>query len=402
MPNIGKLAGVETAPFGTGSFGQVYRGQLTDGTPIILKVLRPNVMRYIRYDMRLLSVLSWFYSMLDRQKMLDFREINKEFQKTCKEEIDYLREIEVGDYFYRQYADHQYMVIPKTYTDMSNSKVIVQDYIDGLSVARLLSMQTQGVDARQYVREHLNSDLYTQIYTIGYELVLKALTGQLLHADPHPGNVVLLRDNRVALIDFGMTTQLKKNRMAFFSLLQQYKAFYNNEKLAIDEMLIAAMEFIAPKLYAAINSAEVLLGDKGGDSLLIRLRNGATNASWDRDSQVMLDNMLQGNRIMKTLFFVINKGNRFGLTIDLSAIILLKSIHSYMTLIGPFDKDALVMARVLKDAVEYGQEHLADIADSNPVRMEPAEAMEVLSNWFDKMSRNDPWLMQQIAGAYIE
>lgn len=400
-PQRHRLSNISSEPIGTGSFGQVYKGYLDGTKPVVIKILRPSVLKYINYDLRLLSFLSWFYGLIDRQKMLNFRDIYGEFRKTCQQEVNYLREVEVAEHFYKQYASHPTLVIPQTYSELCSSRVIVQDYIDGLSLTDVFTLYTQGVDARHYVHQQLNSDLYQQLYTIGYELLTKAMTGQLIHADPHPGNIVLLPAGKVALIDFGMTTQLLNNRMAFYDLIVQYKAFYNHENPAIDDLLVAALEFVSPKLYAAIASAGDLFGEYQDTDLLTRLRHGATSATQDKTSQAMLTSLLQGNRIMKALFFVVNKGNRFGLTIDLQSIMLLKSIHGYLSLIGPFDPECITLKCVLTDAVDYAQANIGTVADLAPLELEPSEALELLSNWFDKMSRNDPRLMQKIAGGYL-
>ena len=403
VPAFQRLKDVEVLPFGTGSFGQVYRAYLDeDNKPIIIKVLRPSVLRYIRYDLRLLKFLSTFYGLIDRQKMLNFVDIYREFEKTCEQEINYVREAEVAEYFYKQYQGHPHMVIPKTYAELSNSKVIVQEYIDGLSVTDLYALHMQGSDGRTYVREYLDSDLYVQLYTIGYELLAKALTGKLIHADPHPGNIVLLPNNKVALIDFGMTTQLQSNRLAFLDLVKQYSAYYNHQNPAIEDLLVSALEFVSPRLYSAISSADGLFDTNDGVDLLTKLRMGALQATQDKSSKAMIDGLLQRNQIMKALFFAVNRGNRFGLTFDLQSIILLKSIHGYLSLVGPFDPDCITLANVLSDVVDFSNRNLNLIADLDPVELQPMEAIEILSNWFDKMARNDPWLMQKIAGGYIE
>ena len=105
---------------------------------------------------------------------------------------------------------------------------------------------------------------------------------------------------------------------------------------------------------------------------------------------------------MKILFFAINKGNRFGFTLDLQAIMLLKATHSYMIMMAQFDKEGRTIARALAGGTEFARQHMSKVVDLKPQELAPHEAVEVLSNWFDKMSRNDPWLMEKITGGQIK
>lgn len=402
LPHAEQLATIESHPFATGSFGQVYRGQLQSGEEVIVKVLRPSVMRYLNYDLRLLKILSVLYSLIDRQKMLNFKDIYNEFKRTCQQEVNYVREAEAANHFYDQYQDHPRLVIPKTYLPLCTDHIIVQERIVGLSLTDLVTYQTQGIDAREYVSKELHSDLFLQLYTVGYEIIINAVTGRLMQADPHPGNIILLPDNHVALIDFGMTTQLTNHRLAFYDLLVQYKSFYSGQ-VALEELLVAAMEFMTPKLYAAMTSADQVLGEWDEESLLTKLRQSTRSITSDSHSKAIIDSMLEQKLLMKVLFFAVNKGNRFGLTIDLQSIMILKAAHAYLTLMAQFDRhESVVIKQVLTDVIDYAKANLGTIADDEPFTLEPYEAIEILSTWFDKMSRNDPWLMQQIAGGYIK
>jgi hypothetical protein len=67
-----------------------------------------------------------------------------------------------------------------------------------------------------------------------------------------------------------------------------------------------------------------------------------------------------------------------------------------------FDRyESVVITNVLNDVLAYAQQHMGQIAEAEAISLQPFEAIEILSTWFDKMSRNDPWLMQEIAGGYI-
>lgn len=400
------FAEIEASPFATGSFGQVYHAKLITGENVIIKILRPSVMRYLKYDLRLLNFMSWALSCFDRQKMINFRLIYKEMRKTSIGETSYLQEAQMANDYYQTYKDHPKLVIPKTYLELSTDTIIVQDYIEGLSAAKLLEMRENGVEPLTYMRQNFNSDLYDQLYTVGFELLAKAVMGNPLQADPHPGNILLLHNNQVALIDFGMIAALNENRMAFYEMLLQYQDYYANN-LAIESFSLAALKYLIPELYAAIESADKLLGPTRPGTkqmtLMERFRQATSSMAQDAHTAPLVENLLATKQIMKVLFYAINRGNRFGLTFDLKSVMLLKASQTYLSVVGKFDPDAhFVIGRVIDDVIIYAQANMDRLLTEEPIRLEPAAALEILSTWFDKMARNDPWLMNQLVGAYLE
>lgn len=403
MPHMHRVAKMDPLPFATGSFGQVYRAQLDTGEEVVIKILRPSVARYLRYDLRLLFLLSRVYSIVDKQRMLDFMQIYKQFKTTCLQEVRYKHEVEVAQLYYETYRNHPQLVIPKTFSEMCTDQVIVQEYIAGVSVAKLLNMKQQGINPRQYVREQLSSDLHSQLEIIGIELLSKALVGDILQADPHPGNIIVLGNNKVALIDFGMATELSENRVAFYEMLLQYQAYYSNS-FHIEELALAALKYLSPKLFSAITGAEQLLGNSflEKEKLLERLKRITFEVADEQGTKTMITSMLEQNLIMRVLFFVVNHNNRFGFTFDIKSVNLLKASQGYLTLLGQFDDNAVVVARVINGAVEYAQKNLDRVIDTQGVQLKPQESLELLSTWLDKMSRNDPWLTNRLVGGYIE
>ncbi|HEY4964132.1 MAG TPA: AarF/ABC1/UbiB kinase family protein [Candidatus Saccharimonadales bacterium] len=401
MPGMDKIAELEIKPFATGSFGQVYKAKLVSGEIVIIKVLRPSVKKYLKYDLRLLKIFSVMYSFIDRQKIFDFKQIYKQFRTTSLQETHYLREAEVADYYYQSYKDHNYMVIPKTFKELSNDQVIVQEHISGISVAKLLTMQNNGIDARLYAKDVFNTDLFTMLEVIGIELLSKALVGDILQSDPHPGNIIVLANNKVALIDFGMTAQLNENRDGFYGMLVQYQAYYNSGSFSMGDMGLAALKYLSPKLYGAIEGADRYLDDyfmMDDERLIDKLKRVTQEVAYEHANKGIVDNMLEQNLIMRILFFVMNKDNRFGFSFDIKSISFLKASQGYLTLIGQFDVDCELVKSVINGAVEFGQLNMMKVIDSQDQTIELFESMEILSTWLDKMSRNDPWLATQLVG----
>lgn len=401
---LAMIKSIEPQPFATGSFGQVYRGELLDGQKVIIKVLRPSVTRYLRYDLRLIGILCWVYGMIDRQKLVSFKNIFHDFKNVSLQETDYIREAAVAQNYYESYQDHSNLVIPKTHISLCSKHVLVQEKIVGVSVTQLLELQISGNDAREYAYQYLQSDLFYLLKVVGVELLDRVLAGQIMHADPHPGNLIVLPNNKIALIDFGMTAGAIDNRQSFYEVMVQYDNYYSGN-LAIDEFTIASLKFFAPELYEAIARSDEVLGANGESfSLMAKLRESIEQYYNDKDNQVFINQLMSRRQLTKVLFFAVNKDNRFGFSFEVSALALIKAIQSYLVLCGKFDETGQLIVRpVFTETVARGSSLRIDsILNSPSVNLSPGEALEVLSCWFDKIGRNDPWLMNRLAGGIIE
>lgn len=403
--DVSRFARIESKPFATGSFGQVYYATLATGEEVVIKLLRPSIMKYLQYDLRLLGLLSWVYRIIDRQGMIDFRSVYVEFRKTSLAETDYVREARVTLDFYERYRDHAHLVIPFTHVELSNRHVIVQERVNGLSLAKLLVIQAQGISSADYVRTQLNSDIDKQLYTVGYEFLSRVIRGEVVHGDPHPGNILLLPDDRVALIDFGIVAELRSGRQAFYELMTQYGSLYSGE-LKLDEFAFAAFKFLAPKLHSAITQAPAVLRDgrtRQAD-LMSSLSEAMHQVIGEDQTNAQIKQLLRNRQIMKVMFFAINRNNRFGFEFDLDAANVLKAIQAFTMVANQFDQigTAPVVTASIMDAINDGQHHLAEINDVFSTALTPAEAVETLSLWFDKMARNDPWIAEQVVSGYMQ
>ncbi|HXB12662.1 MAG TPA: AarF/ABC1/UbiB kinase family protein, partial [Bacteroidia bacterium] len=227
---LAKIALVQPQPFAAGSFGQVYYGQLRDGTPVIIKALRPLVRETLTFDLKLISVFAkQFFVKLYDNVQVDVSTALQEFKKSSLNETDYVSEAEFANEMYEEYKNNDMFVIPKTYLDLCTPNIIVQEYLGGVSAAQLIKLQEQGVDILSYVKENLNSDLDQQLRTLGEEYIYGMFDIPRIQGDPHPGNVKLLENNRVGLIDFGIYAPAPKDKPSFFALVEEYSNLYNGK-----------------------------------------------------------------------------------------------------------------------------------------------------------------------------
>ena len=197
------FASFDWEPLAAASIGQVYRASLPDGSPVVVKVIRPGIEDTVAVDLSVLEELgrvtetrtSWGseYHVMD---LID------EFSSRLREELDFRIEARNARTIASSLPNGSRIAIPEVYEDLSTSRVLVMEWLDGSSVR-----DVAWGDARAAERTKIA------------DLLLKTFLEQMLqdgvfHADPHPGNVMLLRDGRLALIDFGATGRLDSVQQA--------------------------------------------------------------------------------------------------------------------------------------------------------------------------------------------
>lgn len=204
---------IDSNCLGSASIGQVYRARLLNGDKVIIKVQRPGVNEIITCDLSILKFLSRLlvkrYTML---RQINLNQMVEEFSMALTAELDYRNEEMNCIRFSEMFRNSPICYIPKSYPKYTTSRLLVQEYIDGIHP------------------EHKNlSSLIdvspAKIAENGLSVFLRmTLEFGFFHADLHPGNILLLKDGRIALIDFGMTAKIKAKQinglMALFSSIQ--------------------------------------------------------------------------------------------------------------------------------------------------------------------------------------
>lgn len=183
---------IETEPVAAASIGQVYRGRTIDGHDVAIKVQYPGIAESIEADMRNLMLLS----PLLRQLMpgLEVKNLLGELRERISEECDYELEASNHRRLERFWRGHPFVFVPRVHTELSRTRVLVTDWVDGTTFEQVTR---QPADVR---------DRYVQI-------VYRFFYGTALHlgvalGDPHPGNYLLQADGHVAFFDFGMMRRL--------------------------------------------------------------------------------------------------------------------------------------------------------------------------------------------------
>ncbi len=186
------FAEVDPEPLAAASIGQVHRVTMQDGSPAVLKVQRPDIERVIRQDIAILRGLAETAATAGLAGPVDPVAILKEFERVILLELDYASEAHATEAFAQQHADDDQLVIPAVHWDCSGKRALTLEWIAGTKVSDIQRLRSSGHDLTS-VAKKLLSVVLEQIFLHGR-----------FHADPHPGNLMVLDDGRLAMIDFGM------------------------------------------------------------------------------------------------------------------------------------------------------------------------------------------------------
>ncbi|MCS6885434.1 MAG: AarF/ABC1/UbiB kinase family protein [Acidobacteriota bacterium] len=189
---------ISESPVAAASLGQVYEARLKNGERVAVKVQRPGLENIVNAD---LAVIRLTLERIERSRPkwlagIEWQPILQEFASMLFKEMDYLQEAENAETFRKNFADWPQIYVPKVYHEYCSQRVLVEEYIDGFKVNDPQALQNAGFDPMQIVK--LCSKAYLK----------QLLEDGFFHADPHPGNLRVMRDGRLAFFDFGMVGQL--------------------------------------------------------------------------------------------------------------------------------------------------------------------------------------------------
>ena len=184
------------------SVAQVHMAELHTGEKVAVKVIRPGIEKKIQEDIRLMLTLA---ERLERKfevgQKIGFINLAREFERTIFKELDMLTEAGHMERFSSFFKDSREMVIPRVHWAYTAKSVLVMEHMDGIKMDQVESMRTMGIDPREIAMIGLRS-FARQLMEFG-----------LFHADPHPGNTLVLPDGRVSLVDFGIMGYLDEEDM---------------------------------------------------------------------------------------------------------------------------------------------------------------------------------------------
>ena len=187
----------DSEPVAAASLGQVHRAQMRDGRDVVVKVQRPGIREEMSKDLDVLGdIASFLDAHTEAGRKYEFSAFLEEFRKNILRELDYRLEARNLAIFADNLRDFERIVVPQHVEDYTTSRVLTMEHIRGKKITSLSPLAKIELDGYQ-LAEHLFQAYMQQILVDGF-----------FHADPHPGNVFLTDDRRIALIDLGMVARV--------------------------------------------------------------------------------------------------------------------------------------------------------------------------------------------------
>ncbi len=187
----------DSEPVASASLGQVHYAEMRDGRPVAVKIQRPGVRQQVASDLEALEeVAATMATRTDLGARFDLVAMVAEFRKTLMEELDYRQEARNLERLGENLKEFNCLLVPRPVMDFTTSRVLVMDWVRGVKITSLSPL----------ARMELNGEeLASQLFEAYLQQVL---VDGFFHADPHPGNLSLTEDNRIALLDLGMVSRV--------------------------------------------------------------------------------------------------------------------------------------------------------------------------------------------------
>ncbi len=193
------FAEFDAKPIASASIGQVHMARLHDGTRVVVKVQHANIQNVVREDMEVLAGLATLASHIPEIEVWKPIVLVEQLSKSLKRELNFSRELQNLQLFARELEHYEGVCIPAPFPKLSSSRVLTMELLSGVPISKLNECELGGFDdaARQKLAK-LAAEIYVEmIFVHG-----------VYHADPHPGNILVVHNGDLGLLDFGMVGRI--------------------------------------------------------------------------------------------------------------------------------------------------------------------------------------------------
>jgi ubiquinone biosynthesis protein len=216
---------IDTVPLASASLAQVHAAKLATRQRVVLKVQRPHIYRTLRTDLEIIHDLAKYaQNHTALGQVYDLVGIADDFADTLNAELDYETEGRNADRFRANFKDESAVHIPWVYWDYTTKRLLVMEYIEGIKISNIDVLDAAGVD-RTKVANNAARMIIKEILEDGY-----------FHADPHPGNFIVMEDEVIGAMDFGIVGFLSRSDRT--NLIRLYNvAVQMNAQGVTDELI---------------------------------------------------------------------------------------------------------------------------------------------------------------------
>lgn len=250
------FARFDAEPLAAASMAQVHRATLHDGQEVVVKIRRPGIARRMQADLRLITHLAGMVEAGSREaRRFQPRALVQQLLDTVLEELDFTQEGRNADKLRADLSDNHRIVIPVIHWAFSSDTVLVMDYVEGVAPRNGEALRAAGIDP-------------AAIADLGAELVLDmVLVNGRFHGDPHPGNLLCLPGNRLALLDLGLIGHVSgRRRQQFLTFILSLRS---GDAQALADTLLIWHQGDQPSRERVVAAAEQLAARHGSGPLVL-------------------------------------------------------------------------------------------------------------------------------------
>jgi len=246
-------------PLAAASMAQVYRAGLADGSALAVKVQRDGIQQQVLTDLELISYLAGVLEDHSAElRLYRPREFAARFRSRMLEELDFGREASNAERFAENFSGEPDVVFPRIYPELSTSRVLTMSLIEGTTFASMTPEELSSIDGKA---------LGERGAEVWLEMVFR---DGFVHADPHPGNLVVLPGSRLGIIDEGMVVRIDDRTQEQFEEL--YDALVGGSGADFTDALLATCKHPPDVDRDALTDDVVALMDKYGEGLFGKMR----------------------------------------------------------------------------------------------------------------------------------
>ncbi|MBB6329552.1 ubiquinone biosynthesis protein [Chryseobacterium sediminis] len=303
---------IQKQPLATASIAQVYKAILLDGSPVILKLRKPDVQSVIEDDLLLIKDIEKLISAYSEiGEKLNLKQAISTFERSLLEEVSLTNERNNILQFRLNFKNNKETYVPKVYEEFSNNNILCMEFIDGIKVTDKSVLLANGIDPVKVSEAGLRL-FVSQILDYGF-----------FHADPHAGNILVKKDGKIVFIDFGAVGKIQPNDKEILENLIVSFVAKNSHKI-VRSLKKMAISYEIPDERRFENDVEDILNFVHSSSLQ------------DINVQVIINKMkdiLKDNRLyMPDYFYLLFKGisliEGVGRSIN-PDLDIVKSLHPY-------------------------------------------------------------------------
>lgn len=394
-PNVfDQITALAPTPFASGAFAQVYKATLSDGTAVIVKVKKPGLSKKLFFDFLLLKSFILALDAIYSIPLLDPGRLYGEFRMNIYRELDYKREVQNALFWYDCYKDHPYVKVPKTYEHLCGKNIIVQEYVEGLPLTKLIRAKYENEAEYQQFINRYSLDIYNLMRNIGYELAVQGPKFEKFFGDPHPGNIILLSGARFAFIDFGILDDVRIDRKNFYAIMGAVVNMQPGDNF--NQLSVEMLKFGALDLYHALEVLDKsIFATKLGVSFVDLVASNYSKVINEKTDNFISKKEAIGG-FTEIFYDIVKLGNKYNLRVPEYLFNVMRSsaiFGSYARFFMP-DVDVMpsVYVQILKEQDSFAFN--AKLDAQNPFQAD--EAAEYIMDWVTGIAEKDMRLFLEI------